>query len=416
MKTTLFNKLLNISLIEEMPMRASDIGDELYLHPDVKAQINKSSAEKDITKQPINEIIPPDFQAMLGSKRYRALVADLEAIFGANAPWATVMSQCMKAMGAIQQIELPQKKALERLAIDTVLSFPEWRIIKKVDVDKGFIKITAEIKTPNFKGSMDEYEKRIEKDEPEKVAKAEEETFNIIMDETNLKRNLANYITQGQSAIGFNTYKLIEKKLNDIDPKLFNLYKYFVVGGLVNYFAGPLNLISKTSAIGEVRIDYEKKDKCFHIRATGANFVLVVHEIIKGLYDYCAVDVGPDKLEALQDERLHTNIGPGIAKMFWDRFLSQAEGGVDDIPYFPLVLRVLYGCDPDVAEVDSLDLKEMLADRPRGLQLLKDIIIKVKENYLSWEKHENGDTESSNFNSDDNNDDDDDNGDAWKNG
>ena len=416
MNTTSFNKLLNASLIEEMPMRV----DDRYLDKDVKNQINTASAETDTNKQPINEILPRDFQAMLASSRYKKLVSDMEGIFGAAPPWATVMSQCMKAMSAIQQIEKPKKKELEKLAIDTVLSFPEWRIIKKVDVDKGFIKITAEIKTPDFKASMDEYEQSIEEDEPEEVVAGEEDTFNLIMDESKLKKNLANYITQGQSAIGFNTYQLIREKLNKIDTKLFDLYKYFVIGGLVNYFAGPLNMISKSNAIGEVKIDWEgeAEEGCFHIKACGANFVLVVHEIIKGLYNYLKIGIGKNQLDDLQDERLHLNVGPGIAKMFWDRFISQAPEGVDDLPYFPLVLRVLYGCDPDVADVGSLDLKELLQDRPRGLQLLHDIIVKVKENYLSYENEVNGSSDS-NFNSNSNSDDDDgddDNGDDWKNG
>ena len=427
-----FNKLLNASLIEEMPMRNLGPGQELYLSKGVKDQINAASAEKDTEKQPINEILPPDFQAMLASTRYRNLVSEMEGIFGATPPWASVMTQCMKAMGAIQKIELPKKKALEKLAIDTVLSFREWKIIKE-DVDKGYIKITAEIKTPNFEASMKEFEEKLKEDEPEEIAEAEADTFDLILDESKLKRNLANYITQGQAAVGFNTYQLIKDKLNQIDPNLYDLYKYFVIGGLVNYFAGPLNLVNKSSAIGETKIDYEEGDDnegeegeksgkaagYYHIKASGANFVLVVHEVIKGLYDYLAVDVGPNQLEDIQDERLHTNIGPGIAKMFWDRFITQAEGGVEDLQYFPLVLRVLYGCDPDVAEVGSLDLKEMLQDKPRALKMLHDIIVRVKEDYLSDSENENRSTGNSEFNSEfnsDSNSDDDDTGDDWKNG
>ena len=67
-----FNKLLNASLIEEMPMRNLGPGQELYLNQGVKDQVNKASAEKDTEKQPINEILPPDFQAMLESNGWNS--------------------------------------------------------------------------------------------------------------------------------------------------------------------------------------------------------------------------------------------------------------------------------------------------------------------------------------------------------
>ena len=145
------------------------------------------------------------------------------------------------------------------------------------------------------------------------------------------------------------------------------------------------------------------------IRAGGPNFVLLMHEIIKGLYDYLAVDVGEAKLEDLRAERLHTNAGPGIAKIFRDRFLKVAEGNIDDLQYFPFVLRLLYGCDPET-EIYDQDLKDIVSGRHAGMQILKDCLDKVKQFYL------NGDEIDDNTGDNIGDDTDNDTGDDWKNG
>jgi len=278
------------------------------------------------------------------------------------------------------------------------LSLPEWEIIRDRHIKKGWLNIIAKIERPDFSKQMEEFEATIE-DEPFQAAQAEIEVVELFEDEGKLKRDIANFITQGEAATGFHTYKLIKDQIDSISPKLYDLYKLFVIGGLVNYFAGDLNLVQASNAIASVEIDIDGEDG-YTIIASGVNFVLLIHEIIKGLYDYLAVDVGPNTLEDMNNERVHTNAGPGIAKIFRQRFLTVADDGINDLKYFPLVLRVLYGCDPE-NQVYGQDLKDMIAGKPGGMQVLKDCLNRVKQHYLS--EDENDDTDN-------------DTGDDWKNG
>ena len=381
------DKLIKSALLVEMnPKENRD-----KLHPNVEAQIDDH--DSDITK-----IIPPKFLSMIASKRYDELIRELDQITGEKTPdWVGVMHKVMRAMQSIKQIEGAKIKELEKLAVDTVLSLPEWEIIRDRHIKKGWLNIIAKIEQPDFSKQLQEFEAKIEEDEPFEVAQTEIEVVELFEDEGKLKRDLANFITQGEAATGFHTYKLIKDQIDSINPNLYDLYKLFVIGGLVNYFAGDLNLIEASNAIASVEI--EPDDDGYTIIASGVNFVLLIHEIIKGLYDYLAVDVGPNTLEDMNNERVHTNAGPGIAKIFRQRFLAVADDGINDLKYFPLVLRVLYGCDPE-NQVYGQDLKDIIANKPGGMQILKDCLNRVKQHYLS----------------EDENDDESDNADSWKNG
>ena len=383
----LIDKLIKSALLVEMnPKENRD-----KLHPNVEAQIDDH--DSDITK-----IIPPNFLSMIASKRYDELIKKLDEITGEKSPdWVGVMQKVMRAMQSIKRIEGPKIKELEKLAVDTVLSLPEWEIIRDRHIKKGWLNIIAKIEQPDFSKQLQEFEATIEEDEPFQVAETEIEVVELFEDEGKLKRDLANFITQGEAATGFNTFELIKVQINSIDPDLYDCYKLFVIGGLVNYFASDLNLIEASNAIASVEI--EPDEDGYTIIASGANFVLLIHEIIKGLYDYLAVDVGPNTLEDMNNERVHTNAGPGIAKIFRQRFLAVADDGMNDLKYFPLVLRVLYGCDPE-NQVYGQDLKDIIANKPGGMQILKDCLNRVKQHYLSEGE----------------NDDESDNADSWKNG
>lgn len=381
------DKLIKSALLVEMNPKE----DRSKLHPNVEAQIDDHDSD-------ITEIIPPKFLSMIASKRYDELIRELDQITGEKSPdWGGVMFKVMGAMQSIQRIEGAKRKELEKLAVDTVLSLPEWEIIRDRHIKKGWLKIIAKIEQPDFSKQIEEFEAKIEEGQPLQVAQTEIEVVELFEDEGKLKRDLANFITQGESATGFHTYKLIKDQIDSIDPGLYDCYKLFVIGGLVNYFAGDLNLIQASNAIASVEI--EPDDDGHTIIASGVNFVLLIHEIIKGLYDYLAVDVGPNTLEDMNNERVHTNAGPGIAKIFRQRFLAVADDGINDLKYFPLVLRVLYGCDPET-QVYGQDLKDIIANKPGGMQILKDCLNRVKQYYL-------GEGE---------NDDESDNADSWKNG
>lgn len=394
----LIDKLIKSAVIEEM-----NVGDRKYLDKGVEQILDNE-------RSPISEIFPPNFESMIASKQYNDLVKQLEQITGKQSPdWMAVMFQVVSAMSSIAAIEGPKKKELEKLAVDTVLSLREWKRIKDDNIKKGQLRIEATIIKPDFTKQMAEFEKSIEEDEPEAAA-AETEVVDLVVDliedDNKLKKDLAKFITQGEAATGFNVYQLIKDKIDSINPNLYNLYKLFVVGGLLNYFAGPLNMMEAANAIGSVEVIADENDEnVYVIKAIGVNFVLLIHEIIKGLYSFLHVDIGRDEGTDSSEERRQLILGQKEAAIFRARLLAVADSS-DDLEYWPMVFRLLLGSDPET-QVYGQDLKDIVNNKPSGMQILKDCLDKAKQLYLNSDNTEE-DTGADT--------DEDTNNDNWKNG
>ncbi len=138
-----------------------------------------------------------------------------------------------------------------------------------------------------------------------------------------VKRRIINGITQGAAVRGSGMFVLFEEYLNDIDERLLEKYK-----NLMKYIWGTyddegsiaqlLNALAAghKPATGTSKVRFYKKDNLNEsedeaptqivIEATGICFPILVHEIIKGLYEVLSLHgFGSD---TKQNDRVVSNV------------------------------------------------------------------------------------------------------------
>ncbi len=207
---------------------------------------------------------------------------------------------------SIPQIEQPYKDMLEVLAVDLVEKhFPI--------IGHEGIEIKAKIGTPGT-DELNENEEGYEEISAEEWMRDTPEE---------VKRRIINGITQGAAVRGSGMFVLFEEYLNDIDERLLEKYK-----NLMKYIWGTyddegsiaqlLNALAAghKPATGTSKVRFYKKDNLNEsedeaptqivIEATGICFPILVHEIIKGLYEVLSLHgFGSD---TKQNDRVVSNV------------------------------------------------------------------------------------------------------------
>lgn len=118
------------------------------------------------------------------------------------------------------------------------------------------------------------------------------------------KRRIINGITQGASIRGAFAFALFREYLNEIDKELYdkyvNILKLTFQGVYDNEdaIAMILSLLAQGQKAqgGESEIEYDDDENQFVIKARAVCFPMLVHEIVKGLYEIVGTKgFGPDK-------------------------------------------------------------------------------------------------------------------------
>jgi len=107
------------------------------------------------------------------------------------------------------------------------------------------------------------------------------------------KRRIINGVTQGASIRGAFGFMLFKEYLDQINPELVNKYKEILKLSFGIYdnpdaIAMILSVLAQGQTGpqgGESDIEYDKKNKQFVIHARAICFPMLVHEIVKGLYE-----------------------------------------------------------------------------------------------------------------------------------
>jgi hypothetical protein len=117
------------------------------------------------------------------------------------------------------------------------------------------------------------------------------------------KRRIINGITQGASIRGAFGFMLFKEYLDAIDPELVGKYNEILklVFGIYddeNAIAMMLAALSQGQKMqgGESEMEYDEQEEQFVIKAKAICFPMLVHEIVKGLYEIVGTEgFGPDK-------------------------------------------------------------------------------------------------------------------------
>lgn len=114
------------------------------------------------------------------------------------------------------------------------------------------------------------------------------------------KRRIANGITQGAAVRGAFAFMLYTEYLERIDPQIVEQYKELTkhLMGIYEsdeFIAGLLASLTQRGPkgggqMGESDADYDDDEERWVIRARASTFPLLVHEIVKGLYEIAATE------------------------------------------------------------------------------------------------------------------------------
>ena len=204
------------------------------------------------------------------------------------------MMRSQELLNELIQIEAPHKDSLIKIAVDIVeetypiVGYNNIRI-EAILGDGGDVSVN------NVNAEEEE-----EEEEEEGGIETPEEEGSTDQDK---KRRLINAITQGASVKGAFTFLMFRDHLDEIHPEIVDKYNEilklaFGIYNDDNALAMMLAALGQGLKVqgGESAMEYDEEEEQFVIKAKGLIFPMLVHEIIKGLYEIINTEMfGPDR-------------------------------------------------------------------------------------------------------------------------
>ena len=265
-----------------------------------------------------------DFIELISSKRFkdsvdkvRTAMGDTRTIQGSNA-LMQLMGTVGQAMQKLVMIQNQNKKQLEDLAIELVKN--------ELGIPDGAMQFKAELVTQPM-GAAEGMQSESEMPSEEEVEElmGDMENFNLERE----KRRFINSLIQGAAFKGGHMYNLVKNEINDINPQLMNLYA--VTQSLMEhaYWIFP-NMEGMAGGgggqMGQSEVDEETDPAT--VRAKAVTFPLLVHELVKGVYEIFGSHGLPDDPrqqemilnaeDTLPSEIWDSRLGP----IFWEKFMA----------------------------------------------------------------------------------------------
>ena len=285
-------------------------------------------------------------------------------------------------VSALERNHTPQ---LEKLAIKTVLDLEEYKLIKDL-VKTGKIKIDCKLDKPNLNAGLaeDELDKPANENEEGGLTiqeKIDAQLYSINMGESEgkLRRALANLLTQGDAINKFFLYNTVNEILEQIDPALPNTYGMLFSTSLVLNYWQPNEPFTRnwvdSNAVGSEEVVPEENG-VYTIKVRGRNFPLLIHELVKGINEYLALDVGSQEemdTEKLSDEMRQFLVGPGLDLRL--RKLIPTEKS----KLIPLIKKLLY-------KLSIEDIKSIFLGGNRAQLIMRNLIKTAEQLSQDYEK------------------------------
>jgi len=244
-------------------------------------------------------------------------MGDTRVIQGGNS-FMQLMMTVGQAMGRLVMIQMQNKKQLEDLAIELVKN--------ELGIPEGAMQFKAELVGQSMSAAEGMQSK------PELPSEEEVEEFIGDMEAFDLerqKRRFINSLIQGAAFKGGHMYNLVRNEINDINPQLMDLYA--VTQSLMEHAYWIFPDMEKMAAsgggqMGQSEVDEETDPPT--VKATAVTFPLLVHELVKGVYEIFGTHGLPDdprqqemilKAEdTLPAEIWDSRLGP----IFWEKFVA----------------------------------------------------------------------------------------------
>ena len=362
--------------IVQLALEALNTGDVPKKYFDPSKQRLASDENK------IEDILPSSegqdrFIEQITSEGYKLVVTKLASYL--NMPIADMMRRypnayafsavVMQTLQEVMQMESNNKQMLEQLALKTVFELPEFAQFKKL-YDRGILKLDIKLGPAELENAKttDDVQEELEEQIEEEQENIIEEIEPLIEDNTDakLKRVLHNYITQGNAVHKSFLYNMVNEELSAIDEKL--PVKYGLIMSIVHmlYYGTPYmsGAILKSAGAGLGSAEAQEDDV---IKIRGLIFPVLVHELVKGLFEYLGKDISPEGAEGetLEDEYMQLMAGPELYKKL------NAIIPNNKIELLPIIYRLLMKRDVE-------EIKQVIANSPQGKQIIATLAIEAQ--------------------------------------
>ncbi len=289
----------------------------------------------------------------------------------------SMLEVLMEIATQVEDIESNRKTQFERLAINLVLDLREYKFIKQL-VQSGEIILDVKLDVVDLTRAVAEDEmNQIAGNELTVAENLNVQIYSSLSGDTEgkLRRALANYITQGDALNKFFLFNEVNEELQRIDQTLPQKYGILSAVSLVLNYRMPKVGFTRdfvnSCAVGSEEV-IPKGDK-YIIKVRGRNFVLLIHELVKGIGDYISMDIASQEqldTEKLSDEMKQFLAGPGL-----DGRLRRLIP-TDKIEYLPLVKKLFY-------RIPTPHIKEVLLGGGKAEEIIRKLI-KTAEQQLKY--------------------------------
>jgi len=326
-----------------------------------------------------------DFIELISSKRFkdsvdkvRMAMGDTRTIQGQNA-LGQLMNTVVQAMQRLVMIQSQNAETLEALAVKLVK--------EELGIPDGAMQFDAQLVMQPM-GAAEGMQSNPEMPSEEEVEElmGDIENFNL----ERAKRRFINSLIQGAAFKGGHMYVMVRDDINDINPKLMNLYAvtqslmehaYWIFPDMEGMAGGG------GGQMGQSEVDEETDPPT--VKARAVTFPLLVHELVKGVYEIFGTHGLPDdprqqemilKAEdTLPSEIWDSRLGP----VFWEKFVSTypIELFEDDMKHIQHYLFMRFSALS--AEEFMRVAKMILSGDPKGEKFIQgmvnDIVKELKE-------------------------------------
>ena len=330
--------------INEAPIDYGDRPERMA--PDIQAKIQ--GRETPLSDNPALDIdvdgdgVVSSFEELLASKRFKDVVDKVKQYTGItdiSNQNALMQLQMMlqQAVQDVKSIENENEEYLENLAVDLVkkeMSLPDEAFQFDVELLSGMGQIDTSKMRPSSEEPDEEDIMKMFGNQDADDMEDDIEAFMDAMDKFDMekaKRRFINSLIQGASKKGHYMFNLVREELDRLDPRLLNLYGVLMSIADLMYWIIPDQMTQMMAGAGEGVQGSEEVDETTDpptIRAKGLFFPVLIHELIKGVYEVLGTQGLPDDPKAaemvmgsqdtLPYEIWDLRLGPVI----WERFTA----------------------------------------------------------------------------------------------
>ena len=359
------------------------------------------------------------FEQLIASKRFKDVVEKVKRYTGVReVSQNQLMNLQMMMMNAVQevkQIESNNEGYLEQLAVDLVkqeMSIPD-------DAFQYDVEITSMPGQIDMSGMKSDSEEPEDEDVIEQFGVSEDEAeddlenFMVAFEKFDLekaKRRFINSLIQGASKKGHYMFHLVEEQLNNLNPRLLNLYGVLMSVNDLLYWILPDQMVMNAAQSGQGMEGKEEVDETTDpptIRAKGLFFPILVHELVKGVYEVMGTQGLPDDPKAaemvmasqdtLPYEIWDLRLGPVI----WEKFMESYPEKLyeDDMRE---IQNYLFSRFSALSTEEFFDVAKMILS---GSEKGKEIVSKMVDEIIEELRQEEYDDAMSQYSDDDDDDD-----------